>query len=158
MQFRHTLIAAVLALGLGPAVANDYDLGSLHVARPWVRETPKGAGVGGGYMKITNKGTAPDRLIGGSSPAAARVEIHIMSMEGGVMRMRPLAAGLEIKPGATVELKPGGVHVMMMGLKKPFRKGERVKATLEFEKAGKIEVEFTVEGMGGPMTPEHKTH
>lgn len=159
MQFRFIFIAVVLALGLGAAAAHDYNLGALHIAQPWVRATPKGASVGGGYLKITNKGTMPDRLIGGSSPVARKVEIHSMTMEGGIMKMRPLDAGLEIKPGATVELKPGGLHVMMTGLTQPFRKGERVTVTLVFEKAGKIEVEFTVEGMGGPAPKsEHKMH
>jgi copper(I)-binding protein len=159
MQFRFILIAAVVALRLAPAAAHDYELGSLHIAQPWVRATPKGASVGGGYMTITNKGTAADRLISASSPAAAKLEIHRMSIEGGVIKMRPLENGLEIKPMATVVLKPGGLHVMLMGLKQQLRKGDRVKSTLVFETAGKIAVEFTVEGMGGPARrPEHKMH
>jgi len=155
MKFRYTLFAAAVALGLGTAAAHDYELGSLHIAQPWVRATPKGARVGGGYMTITNKGKALDRLVGGSTPVAAKFEIHRMSMEGGVMKMRPLENGLEIKPGATVALKPGGLHVMLMGLKQQLRKGDRVKATLVFEKAGKIAVEFAVAGMDGPAKMDH---
>src|SRR3990172_8457776 len=111
------ILAALLALGASPVAALDYNLGPLHIAHPWARATPKGASVAGGYMKITNKGAAPDRLVGGSAGFAGRFELHEMTMEQGVMKMRPLAAGLEIKPGQTVELKPGSYHVMFMGLK-----------------------------------------
>jgi copper(I)-binding protein len=138
----------MVVAGASPATAMDYDLGPLHIAQPWARATPKGASVAGGYMKITNKGTAPDRLVGGSASFAGRFEIHEMTMDQGVMRMRPLAKGLEIKPGQTVELKPGSFHVMFMDLKAPLEKGQNVKVTLEFEKAGKVDVEYTVEAIG----------
>jgi copper(I)-binding protein len=148
-------LAAILAFGANQSAATDYNLGPLHIANPWARATPKGAAVAGGYMTITNKGTAPDRLLGGSASIAGRFEIHEMTMDQGVMRMRPLTAGLEIRPGQTVELKPGSFHVMFMDLKSPLEKGQRVKGTLEFEKAGKIEVEYTVEaiGAGAPASP-----
>src|SRR5262245_25134586 len=94
-------LAALAALA-APASAHDYKLGSLHIVHPWARATPKGATVGGGYMKITNNGSAPDRLISGSTPVAERFEVHEMSMDNGVMRMRMLKDGLEIKPGETV--------------------------------------------------------
>ena len=131
-----------------PASAEDYKLGPLQIAAPWTRATPKGAPVGGGYMKISNTGTASDRLVEGSSNAAERFEVHAMTMDNGVMRMRPITGGLEIKPGETVELKPGGLHVMFVGLKKPLQQGERVKGTLVFEKAGKIDVEYPVAALG----------
>ena len=101
------LISAVLALVMSAAHAHDYKVGALEIGHPWTRATPKGATVAGGYLKITNKGTAPDRLTGASFTAAPRVEIHEMAMSDGMMRMRPLRAGLEIKPGETVEFKPG---------------------------------------------------
>jgi copper(I)-binding protein len=153
-----TLIAALAALTIaGTAFAHEYKAGSLVINHPWSRATPKGAPVAGGYMKITNTGTTPDRLVGGSVEPAKRFEIHEMSMDGGVMKMRELTNGLEIPPGATVELKPGSYHVMMMNLSKPFVKGERVKGSLTFEKAGKIDVEFAVEDAGGPAAKaEHK--
>ena len=141
--------ALLLALVATGADAHDYKLGPLVINHPWSRATPKGAPVAGGYMKITNTGTTPDRLTGGSIEIAKRFEIHEMSMEGGVMKMRELTKGLEIPPGATMELKPGSYHVMMMNLAKPMTKGERVKGTLTFEKAGKIDVEFAVEAVGG---------
>jgi copper(I)-binding protein len=145
----------MLALAASPAAALDYTLGSLHIENPWARATPKGAAVAGAYMRITNKGTVADRLIGGSAVVAGRFEIHEMKMEQGVMKMRPLSAGLEIKPGETVELKPGSYHVMMMGLKSPLEKGQRVKGTLQFEKAGKIDVEYMVEAIGTTAPGAH---
>lgn len=135
---------AILAI-LSPATAHDYTVGALKLVHPWARATPKGAAVGGGYLKITNTGSVPDRLIGGTSDVAARFVIHEMKMEGGVMKMRPLADGLAIGPGATVELKPGGYHVMFMGLKKQLVEGERFKSALVFEKAGEIEIEFVID-------------
>lgn len=143
------IIAAMLAALLSPsASAQDVASGSLKVSSPWARATPKGAAVGGGYMTITNTGGAPDRLIGGVADVCKSFEIHEMSMTNGVMRMRPVASGLEIKPGQTVEFKPGGYHVMFMGLKQPLVQGQHIKATLQFEKAGKVDVDFTVEGIG----------
>src|SRR5450631_2125340 len=107
------LAAAILAASLTiSAQAEDVTAGSLKISAPWTRATPKGASVGGGYLKITNTGTAPDRLTGGSTDISSRFELHEMSMDDGVMKMRPVAGGIEIKPGQTVELKPGGYHVM----------------------------------------------
>jgi copper(I)-binding protein len=151
---RLILSALVLASAATGALAHDYKLGSLVINHPWSRATPKGAPVAGGYMKITNTGTSPDRLVGGSSESSQRFQLHEMTTDGGVMKMRELANGVEIPPGATVELKPGGYHIMMMGLSQPFEKGKRVKGSLTFEKAGKVDIEFAVEAAGG--TAEHK--
>jgi copper(I)-binding protein len=143
------LIAAVLAaLAAMPAQAADVTAGSLKISAPWARATPKGASVGGGYMTITNSGTAPDRLIGGFADVARSFEVHEMKMDGGVMKMRPVANGIEIKPGQTATLEPSGYHVMLVGLKQQLKQGEHFKATLEFAKAGKVDVDFTVEGIG----------
>ena len=143
------LFAALLAFSASSADARDYRVGSLDIVGPWSRATPKGAAIGAGYMKITNGGTTADRLMGGSSDVAAKVELHSMTMDNGVMKMRPIAGGLEIKPGETVELKPGSYHLMFVGLKKPLGTGDHVKATLAFEKAGTVNVEFDVSAMGG---------
>src|SRR5262249_14137371 len=111
-MLRPVVIATILAaMGL-PAHAMDYDVGSIHIAQPWTRATPKGAKSAGGYLKVTNKGTEPDRLTCVSLAAAAKCSIHEMSMERGVMRMRMLPDGLEVKPGETVELKPDSFHIM----------------------------------------------
>jgi len=141
------VLAAVLLLAT-PLSAHDYKIGDLKIDHPWTRATPGGAKVAGGFMTITNTGSQPDRLIGGSAVAAGIFEVHEMKMEGNVMRMRALDKGLEIKPGQTVELKPGGFHVMFMDLKTPLKEGESIKGTLIFEKAGTIEVEYKVEARG----------
>jgi copper(I)-binding protein len=139
------LAAALLA---APALAHDYTAGSLKIGHPWARATPKGAPVGGGYLSITNTGSEPDRLTGGSSPISKKFEVHQMSMDHGVMKMRPLGNGLEIPPGKTVTLSPGGLHLMFVDLNQPLKQGEKIPATLEFAKAGKVQVEFAVQGMG----------
>ena len=143
-----TAIAVALNALAVEASAADFAIGSIQIGNPWTRATPKGADVAGGYMTLSNKGTAPDRLIGGSSPVAGRFEVHHMAVEGGVMKMRPVEGGLEIKPGETVELKPGSFHIMLMGLNQPLEKGQRVKGTLVFEKAGKVDIEYAVEALG----------
>jgi copper(I)-binding protein len=143
------LAAAVAAVLHGrEAAAADFSIGSIQIGNPWTRATPKGADIAGAYMTLSNKGTAPDRLIGGSSPVAGRFELHHMTVEDGVMKMRPVDGGLEVKPGATVELKPGSFHIMLMGLKQPLEKGQKVKGTLVFEKAGTVEIEYAVEALG----------
>jgi copper(I)-binding protein len=141
-------LAGLLGIALVTVHAADYTAGSLVIADPWLRATPKGASVAGGYMKISNNGAAADRLIGGSTDFAASFEVHEMSMADGVAKMRPVQGGLEIKPGETVELKPGSFHVMLMGLKKPLAAGEHVKATLVFEKAGKVDIDYDVRAIG----------
>jgi copper(I)-binding protein len=143
-------LAILLAVFMSAAHAGDYHAGSLDISAPWSRATPQGAAIAAGYLTIKNSGTTADRLVGGSSEAAAKFEVHEMSMDNGVMKMRPVQGGLEIKPGETVELKPQGLHIMFVGLKKPLKQGDHVKATLVFEKAGKVDVDFDVTGMGGP--------
>ena len=143
------LVSALLLAAMASASAHDYKVGPLAIDHPWSRATPKGASVAGGYMKITNTGSTPDRLIGGATEAARKFEIHEMKVYGGVMKMRELTNGLEIPPGGTIELKPGSFHVMMTGVTRPFVKGERVKASLTFEKAGKVDIEFIVDAVGG---------
>jgi copper(I)-binding protein len=149
------LVASLAILAITTVHARDYKVGSLDIADPWSRATPKGASVAAGYMKISNTGTAPDRLISGSSDVAPTFEVHEMTMERGVAKMRPIKGGLEIKPGETVELKPGSFHVMFVGLKKPLASGDHIKGTLVFEKAGTLNVEFDVREMGA-STPGGK--
>jgi copper(I)-binding protein len=157
-MFRFTVIVVALcaALAGSPALAHDFTAGALRIGHPWSRATPKGAAVGGGYLTITNTGTASDRLLGGATDVASRFEIHSMTMENGVMKMRPVKGGLEIKPGQTVELKPGGYHIMLVGLTHPLVKGQHVDATLRFEKAGTVKVYFDVQGIGAgaPSSPQ----
>ena len=146
--------AAVAALALAgvatTASAADYDVGTIHIAQPWARATPKGASAGAAYLTITNKGTAPDRVSCVSSDDSAKCQIHTMTMDNGVMKMRPVEGGLEIKPGQTVTLKPGGLHVMLVELKHPLEQGKAAEATLQFEKAGTVKVAFPVLALGAP--------
>jgi len=149
-------LGAMVALATAPlllisAQAADYDVGSIHIAQPWARATPKGASSGAGYMTITNKGTAPDRVSCVSSDASAQCQIHSMTMDGGVMKMRPVEGGLEIKPGQTVTLEPGGFHVMFVNLAHPLQQGQTVKATLKFDQAGTVDVQYPVAAIGAPV-------
>jgi periplasmic copper chaperone A len=143
------LIATAFVAFAFTASAHDYTVGSLHIEHPWSRATPKGAKVGAGYLVIENRGSTADRFVSVSAEFAGRTELHEMAVTDGVMRMRPLASGVEIAPGMTAKFEPGGLHVMFLDLKRPLEKGERVKATLNFEKAGAVEVVFVVEAMGG---------
>ncbi|MCG7394881.1 DUF1775 domain-containing protein [Microvirga sp. ACRRW] len=146
--------------GAANAAPAAQKVGELTIEQPWSRATPGGAKVGGGYLRITNNGKETDRLIGGSFPNASRVEVHEMKMENDIMRMKPVHGGLEIKPGASVELKPGGYHLMFMDLKAPLTEGQIVKGTLVFEKVGTVDVEYAVRGMGdaAPAAGEHHHH
>ncbi|MGO4171143.1 copper chaperone PCu(A)C [Bosea sp. TAF32] len=159
MKLSLSLATAVLALSATMASAHDFKAGALKIGHPWSRATPAGAKVGGGYLSIENTGTTPDRLVSISVPFAARAEIHEMATKDGIMTMRPLEQGVEVPPGAKVEFKPGGYHIMFMELKQPLKQGEMMKGTLTFEKAGSVDVEFKVDSIaakGGEG--EHKGH
>ena len=160
---RHLKLAVafwLMAAGVNAASAQEVKIGDLMIDHPWSRATPAGAKVAAGYLTVTNKGSQADRLVSATSSAAGMVEIHEMAMKDGVMTMRPITGGLTIEPGKTVTLAPGGYHIMFMDLKSPFKLGEKVQATLQFEKAGKVELTFEVQPVGapGPMQghPGHK--
>jgi copper(I)-binding protein len=142
--------------GTPAAAAQSVKLGALTITAPWTRATPGGAKVAGGFMTITNAGSMPDRLIGGTFPMAGRFEVHEMAVTDGVMRMRELAKGLEIKPGETVELKPGGYHVMFMELKEQIREGQPITGTLVFEKAGTVTISYRVAPIGARAPGAHQ--
>jgi copper(I)-binding protein len=149
-KIAHNLATAVLFATLlaAPARAQEVRAGDLVISQAWSRATPGGAKVAGGYLTIENKGTAADRLIGGSVDVAARVEVHEMAMNNGVMTMRQLDSGLAIEPGKTVKLAPGGYHLMMQDLKGSLKQGDKLPVTLQFEKAGKVQVTFAIQGVG----------
>jgi hypothetical protein len=155
-------LAAILFAA--PARAEEVKAGDLVISQAWSRATPSGAKIAGGFLTIENKGAAPDRLLGGSGDIAGKIEIHEMAMNNGVMTMRPLDKGLVIDPGKTVKLAPGGYHLMIMDLKTPFKQGDKVPVTLQFEKAGKVALSLEVQGVGaqapadstgGHMMPDH---
>jgi len=116
------------------------------VDKPWSRATPPGAKGGAGFMRLRNAGAA-DRVVGASSPVAGRVEMHITVRDGDVMRMREVKA-FEDPAGGSYELKPGGAHLMLVDLRRPLKKGERVPLTLKLEKGGELKLELSVEEMG----------
>ena len=147
-----TWIAAALL-----AVAASAGAHGLKIDHAWARPTVAGQPAGGAYLTLQNTGKAPDKLLGGSTPAAAHVELHRMTMEGDVMKMREIAA-LEIPAGQIVELRPGELHLMLTGLKAPLKAGTSVPLTLRFEKAGELKLELKVEALEPAASPaaEHK--
>lgn len=149
------LIAGVLLCAAVAPPALAQGSGALKIDGPWTRATVPGASVGGGYLTVINKGATGDRLTGASSPAAARAEMHQMAMEKDIMRMREVK-GMDVPANGTLELKPGGYHLMFIELKKPFKQGETVPVTLTFEKAGKIDVELAVKSTGASAGGETK--
>ncbi|MDR3497395.1 MAG: copper chaperone PCu(A)C [Ancalomicrobiaceae bacterium] len=157
-MFKRILVAALLTLaGSGLALAHEYKLGNLDIVHPWTRATPAGAKTGGGYLIVINKAATADRLVSAASDVAGKVELHQMAVKDGVMTMQPLPDGVAIPANGKVEFKPGGYHVMFIDLKAPFKKGNKVKVHLTFEKAGATDVDFEVAGVGetAPADPDH---
>lgn len=159
-HYLHFAAACVLtAVSLVAGIAGSEEMkshpvtaGDLEISSGWVRAMLPGQPAGGGFLVVTNKGASADRLLGGSSQKAGRVEIHTMEIVNDVMVMRPVEGGLEIPAGATVELKPGGLHLMFMEVAEPYQEGGTVPLALEFEKAGKVDLELPVlKGHGGAM-------
>lgn len=150
---------AVLAtlIQILPVSAHSFTLGDLVIDHPYARATPPNAKVAGGYLTITNNSDEADRIIGASARFADHVEIHKMEITNDVMKMSPVPGGLEIPAGGTVELKPGSFHLMFMSISTPLNEGDVQTITLEFEKAGKVDVDLNVEGFkGGSGHDMHK--
>jgi copper(I)-binding protein len=143
--------AAMLGIAIActsPAIAQDARKGAITVSEAWSRATSPRAEVGAGFLTIRNAGRTEDRLVAATSPRAARVEIHTMALEDGIMRMRPLPNGLAIAAQAQAKLAPGGDHIMLIGLKAPLKQGERVPVTLRFARAGTVRTAFVVAAPG----------
>ncbi len=160
-MFRHIVQAAVLGLviaapvrGAGSAWGEESSR-AITISDAWLRATPNGAPVAGGYVTLANAGAGEDRLLAASLEGTAKGEVHTMSMQNGAMHMARLEAGLAIAPGATIALKPGGDHLMFFDPTHAFKEGERVPGTLTFAKAGTIAVTFTVAGMAAKVPPAH---
>ena len=124
----------------------------VQIEKPWARATAPGASVAGGYMVIRNQGIAGDRLVGVSSPASAKVEMHVHINDNGVMKMREVR-GYDVPAKGAFELKPGGSHLMFMDIKRPFKEGEKLPVKLKFQRAGEVNAEFLVGGLGGIVAP-----
>jgi len=154
-KFATLLAAAFLSLGALSATADAHEqkLGDLVLHHAWSRATPGGAKSGAAYVEIENTGNEADQLVGASSDVAAMTEVHQMSMDGGMMTMKP-AGAVDIPAHGKVELKPHGLHVMLMGLKKPLAEGDTFVVTLTFAKAGSVDLQVVV-GKVDDMGEEH---
>ncbi|HEV2502230.1 MAG TPA: copper chaperone PCu(A)C [Mesorhizobium sp.] len=149
---------AVLLAGMPAALAHEFKVGSLEIDHPWSRATPPGAKVAGGYLTIKNSGGEADRLVSIASDLSQKSELHEMAVKDGVMTMRKVDGGLEVPANGKAELAPGGYHLMFIGLNRQPKQGEKFAATLTFEKAGAVTVEFDVEAVGGAAPKAHGDH
>ena len=154
-------LASVALLGLtcltAQASAHSYTLGQIDIGHPWARASAGNAPAGAAYLTLTNTGSSPDRLISASSPAAEKVQIHTHLMEDGVMKMRALD-GVDVDPGAPLEFKPGGLHIMLIGLKEPLKQGTSIPLTLTFKNAGSVQVSVQVDAVSAMTSQDHMGH
>lgn len=160
--FKEIVFAAVLSLASLAAMstghAHEAKIGNLVIGHPWSREVPSAAKVAAGFLTITNTGSEDDRLLKATASISSNVQIHDMKMEGDVMKMMELTDGVAIPAGQTVELKPRSLHVMFMDITSTPKKGDMIRGTLVFEKAGTVEVEFAVEDAATGMDHSGETH
>ena len=152
-----TLYAAIgifsSSMLMAQAVSKNVSTDAIKIEGAYTRATAPGQQVAGGFMKIDNKGSAADQLVSASSPAAGEVQLHEMAMDGNVMKMRQVK-DIAVPAGGSVELKPGGYHLMFLNLKGPFAAGQTVPVKLKFAKAGEIELKMPVNAMGA----QHNMH
>jgi periplasmic copper chaperone A len=141
-----------------PTTAHEITRDGVQISHPWVRETPKGTGTAAGYAKITNSGKEPERLIGASINGAASAELQSTIVENGVGEMSQQAGGIAISPGETIELRPGSLHIMFLGLTTSLDADQYVDGTLIFEKAGTIAMEYFVEPLAGGESGKTQHH
>lgn len=154
MTLNRLLAGALLGLAALAANANEFKLGAVTIDRPYARATAPGQPGGGGFLTLKNSGASADRLLSASAEVSKAVELHTMTMEGDVMRMRQVEA-IDLPAGKTVELKPGGLHIMFIGLKAPLKKGDSFPLKLKFEKAGEVTVQVNVEATGAASHDKH---
>lgn len=149
-------LGAIILLPLlsSNSAAQSVTAGQLTLAMPWARQTAPTQKSGGGYLTIHNRGSSPDRLLAADSPVSARVELHTMAVEKGVMRMRLVAGGIALPAGKKVELKPGGLHLMFIDLKRPLEVGQTFPVTLRFERQGRVTVKVRVRAVGAAAERE----
>ena len=153
---RLALVLLCMTAPCPPATADDGRIGTMAVSRPWARATPGMVRTGAVYLTMSNHGAAMDRLVAISTPVAGKAELHTAVMENNIMKMRRLSA-IEVHPGEPSVLRPGGMHVMLMGLRAPLREGDVFPLMLRFEKAGRLEVRVEV-GKIGAMQPGQNHH
>jgi copper(I)-binding protein len=151
-------ISALAILAGKAAHADEFKGGEISVEQPWSRATPGGATVGAGYLTVTNGSATPDRLLSATTEVAGRTEIHEMSMNNGMMQMRPLPDGIEVPANGSIALEPGASHLMLLDLKQPLKEGDRFSGTLTFEKAGPLDVTFEIRGIGAKAAGDGEHH
>ncbi len=152
---RRGLCLATLVAAL-PAAAQEVRQGEITITQAWSRAAIRG-GSGAAFLTLKNTGAAPDRLLSASSPAAGRVELHSMVRDGDVMRMREQPA-IALPPGQEVVLRPGGLHVMLLGLNAALEQGASVPLTLRFERAGDVTLQVAVQAAGAPAMSRGHSH
>lgn len=152
---RTFVVLALTSLLALPAVAHEYTVGTLKIGHPYSRAMPPAAPTTGAFFSISNSGKAADKLLAASSPLASTVELHSHLNDNGVMRMRQVEGGISVAPGETLKLAPGGLHVMLLGVKQQPHTGDKFPLTLKFEKAGDINVEVKVEDGSAMPIPQH---
>ena len=152
MNILKTLIVTLAVAATTAAFAHEFKVGDIKIGHPYARATVASQ-PGGAFLKLENAG-ADDRLLSAQTERASRAELHTMAMEGNVMRMRQVDA-IDVPSGKTVELKPGGLHLMLFGLKAPLKSGDKFPLTLRFEKAGEVTVTVNVEAAGADHSMHH---
>jgi copper(I)-binding protein len=156
-KLRYLLITALCAVLLPlTAGAHEFKSGDLLIGHPWARATPGQLANGAAYLTVTNSGKETERLVSAETPVAAKAELHVHLMEDGVMKMRPVD-GVDIVPGTPIELKPSGLHIMLLNLKAPLKEGDLFPLTLTFQKSGPVTVSVLVEGVAASHS-EHEGH
>jgi copper(I)-binding protein len=160
------LMAAILSVvcagfvsASSQAEAHEYEAGSVLIEHPMVNPTPAGRSATAGYMTLLNRGATPDRLVSATSPLAERVEIHeTYAAAGGMVGMRALPRGVVIPPNDRAVLSPGGLHLMITGLREPLRQGDALPLTLHFERGGRVDILAAVERASAPARDHHGGH
>ena len=155
LNFNLLMAGVTLIVASTSVHAHSFQLGNIDIGHPYARATASGQPIGGGFLKLSNRG-GDDKLLSATAAVSQSVEMHAMSMDGDVMRMRQVDA-IPLPAGKTVELKPGGYHLMFVGLKAPLKTGEKFPLKLKFEKAGEVEVIVNVEASGAAAGPAAAT-
>lgn len=140
------ITAALVGLVAVAGLATESRAEPIQIGQPWARATAPGAPTGAAFMVLNNNGSQPDLLIGAATPVADRTELHTHLMDDGIMRMRQVEA-IEVAPGSPTVLEPGGLHVMLMGLQEPLVEGETFPLTLDFQDAGEITIDVTIQSI-----------
>ncbi len=141
------LAAPALALLAAPALAHDFKAGAIEIEQPWSRATAATGQTGAAFMVLNNEGQTADRLVSVTSPVADKVQLHTSIMDNGVMEMREVEA-VELPADTEVKLAPGGLHLMLIGLKEPLARHKSFPLSLTFEKAGSVTIDVAIQGPG----------